>query len=95
MNEVSVFRDNPIFPIVLIGLFVFLFVVANFVSILIFCKIFAKAGYHWAFGLLTVVPVANLLVPFFLAFADWPAQKELRELRQQLGIVPDQNARTI
>jgi len=90
MNEEFLLQDNPVFVIVMISLIILLVVVANLISVLIFCKIFSKTGYHWAFGLLTIVPVANLLVPFFLAFADWPVQKELRELRQRLGIAPGQ-----
>jgi hypothetical protein len=81
-------QDSPVFVIVMISLIGFMIVVTNLLSILIFCKIFAKAGYHWAFGLLIVVPIANLIMPFFLAFADWPVQKELRELRQRSGIAP-------
>jgi len=92
MQQELVFQDNPVFLIVLISLIGLMVVVSNLITILIFCRIFAKAGYHWAFGLLIIVPVANLIVPFFLAFADWPAQKELRELRQRLGVAPDQNA---
>jgi len=38
-----------------------------------FCRIFAKAGYPWALGLLMMVPIANLILPFVLAFGDWPA----------------------
>jgi hypothetical protein len=30
-----------------------------------------------------LVPIANIIMPFFLAFADWPVQKEVRQLRQQ------------
>ena len=92
MYQEFAFQDNPVFVIVLISLIGLMVVVSNLITILIFCRIFAKAGYHWAFGLLVIVPVANLIVPFFLAFADWPAQKELRELRQRLGVAPDQNA---
>jgi len=75
----------PVFvgALILVGLFIGL--VVTVVQALIFCKIFAKAGYHWALGLLILVPLANLVVPFFLAFADWPAQRELRELRQRTG----------
>jgi hypothetical protein len=90
MDEQFVFQDNPVFLIVLIGVFAVFALVASLISALIFCRIFSKAGYHWALGLLTLVPVINMLMPFFLAFADWPAQKELRELRQRLGIAPDQ-----
>ncbi len=91
MNEQFVFQDNPVFLIVLIGVFALFAVVASLISALIFCRIFSKAGYHWALGLLTLIPVINMLVPFFLAFADWPAQKELRELQQRLGIAPGQD----
>lgn len=53
------------------------------IKVVIFCKIFSKAGYSWALGLLMLVPIANIIMPFFLAFADWPVQKEVRQLRQQ------------
>ena len=44
---------------------------------------FSKAGYSWALGLLMLVPIANIIMPFVLAFGDWPIYKELRLLRQQ------------
>ena len=53
------------------------------IKVLIYCKVFSKAGYSWALGLLMLVPVANIIMPFVLAFGDWPIQKELRALRQQ------------
>ncbi|OHB60171.1 MAG: hypothetical protein A2167_08195 [Planctomycetes bacterium RBG_13_46_10] len=58
--------------------------VVTIVKILIFCKIFSKAGYSWALGLLMLVPIANIIMAFFLAFADWPVCRELRKLKQQL-----------
>ncbi|UCD51877.1 MAG: hypothetical protein JSW27_04425 [Phycisphaerales bacterium] len=91
MYEEYAFQGNPIFLIILISLIIFMVVVTNVVTILILCKIFSKAGYHWAMGLLALVPVVNLFLPFYLAFADWPVRRELREARQQLGIVPGQN----
>jgi len=48
----------------------------------VYCRIFSKAGYPWALGLLMLVPIANIIMPFVLAFGDWPIQKELRQLRQ-------------
>ena len=48
-----------------------------------YCKIFSKAGYCWALGLLMLVPIANIVMPFILAFGEWPILKELRQLRQQ------------
>ena len=91
MNQELVFRESPVFLMTMIGLFVFFGLIVNLISILVFCKIFAKAGYHWALGLLTLVPIVNACLPFFLAFADWPAQKELRALRQRLGLAPNES----
>lgn len=74
-----------------IAVFVFVALVvliSTAITILIWCKLFAKAGYGWALGLLTLVPIANIIVPFYLAFADWPIHKELRQLRQRCGELP-------
>lgn len=53
------------------------------VQILVFCKIFSKAGFSWALGLLMFVPIANIIMLFVLAFAEWPIERELRSFRQQ------------
>ncbi len=53
------------------------------VRAIIYCMIFHKAGYHWAFGLLTLIPIACLVMQFILALSDWPIQKELRQLKQK------------
>jgi len=50
---------------------------------IIYCMIFHKAGFHWAFGLLTLIPIACLVMQFILALSDWPIQKELRQLKQK------------
>ena len=52
------------------------------VKALICCKIFAKAGYCWAFGLLMFIPIANIIMIFMLAFGEWPIQRQLRQLEQ-------------
>ena len=62
---------------------VFAVLVATALQILIFCMIFHKAGYSWAMGLLMLVPIANIIMPFILAFGDWPVRRELQQLRQQ------------
>ena len=61
----------------------FLALVVLLLVALIHCKIFSKAGYPWALGLLMLVPIANIVMLFVLAFGDWPVHKELRLLRQQ------------
>lgn len=53
------------------------------ITILAFCKIFSKAGYCWAFGLLALVPFGNLIMILILAFADWPIHRDLRALKPQ------------
>jgi hypothetical protein len=86
MMELSHSVQPEIAPLFLVLVIVFaslfgLIVVA--IKTLIFCKIFSKAGYSWALGLLMLVPIANIIMPFVLAFADWPIQKKLRSLKQQ------------
>lgn len=54
------------------------------IKAIISCMIFAKAGYHWALGLLMVVPIAHIIMPFVLAFGKWPIRKELEQLRREL-----------
>ncbi|MHC4759284.1 MAG: hypothetical protein ACYTE8_11560 [Planctomycetota bacterium] len=48
-----------------------------------FCKICSKAGYNWALGLLTLVPLANIVLIFVLGFGEWPIHRELQAHRQQ------------
>jgi uncharacterized membrane protein YhaH (DUF805 family) len=73
-------------PIVVIAVAIFLLIVLLallVVTAVVYCKIFHKAGYHWALGLLMLVPIACLIMPFVLAFGHWPILKELEKLRKQ------------
>ena len=73
----------PLF-LVLIIVFAGLFgLIVIAIKTLIFCKIFSKAGFSWALGLLMLIPIANIIMPFVLAFSDWPIHKKLRSLKQQ------------
>ena len=49
------------------------------VIILPFWKIFSKAGYSGALSLLMLIPLVNLIMVFFLAFAEWPALKNAQQ----------------
>jgi len=51
-------------------------------TVLIWWKIFSKAGYSGALGLLMLVPIANLVMVLVLAFGRWPIHEELNHLRQ-------------
>lgn len=69
-------------------LFVVIFALAVAVfSVLIYWRIFSKAGYSGALGLLMFVPIANIIVLCVLAFGEWPIYRELRQMRQQVGMV--------
>ncbi len=73
----------PVFIMILVAFGILMGLIVVIIKVLIFCKIFSKAGYCWALGLLMLVPIANIIMPFILGFGDWPIQKELRLLKQQ------------
>ena len=41
--------------------------------VIAFWKICFKAGFSGALGLLMIIPIANIILPLYLAFAEWPA----------------------
>jgi len=71
----------PMFAGVVIIVAVLVALLVTALQVLVFCKIFSKAGYSWALGLLVLVPLGNIIVVLYLAFADWPVLRELQELR--------------
>jgi len=73
----------PVFVMIFVAFGILMCLIVAIIKALIFCKIFSKAGYCWALGLLMLVPIANIIMPFVLAFGDWPIQKEMRLLKQQ------------
>src|SRR5258706_15685834 len=60
----------------LVGLVGFIF------AVIVYWRIFAKAGYSGALGLLMFVPIANIVMLCILAFGEWPIYRELNQLRQ-------------
>ena len=68
---------GPMTSIVIIGLFV----VTLIVLAIAFYKLFQKAGMSGALGLLMLVPVVNLGVALYLAFAEWPVLAEIARLK--------------
>jgi len=88
MNSVAVSTNMCFGPVIwgiLAGLAALAVLVLVVIKIVIFCKIFAKAGYCWALGLLMLVPIVNVVMLFVLAFAQWPVERELQQLRQRAG----------
>ncbi len=55
------------------------------IVILPYWKIFAKAGFPGALSLTQLVPILNIIVLFYLAFAEWPVHRQLNQLRQGRG----------
>lgn len=72
----------PVFSLFFLIFMIPLVLIIVAVKILIFCKIFSRAGYSWALGLLMLVPIANIVMLFVLAFAEWPIERELRSFKQ-------------
>ena len=64
---------GPVASYVIIGLFVITLIVLA----IAFYKMFTKAGMAGALGLLMLVPVVNLGVALYLAFAEWPVIAEI------------------
>jgi hypothetical protein len=68
---------------ILILFIAFIVLVLTAIKVFSFCKIFSKAGYSWAFGLLMLLPMAEIVIPLVLAFTDWPVCRELRLFKQE------------
>lgn len=62
----------------------FALAIAAVLVVLPFWRIFSKAGYSGAMSLLMLVPLANIVMLFVLAFSEWPAERELNQLRAQV-----------
>jgi uncharacterized membrane protein YhaH (DUF805 family) len=70
-------------------LFTLIIAVASIVfAIIVWWRIFSKAGYSGALSLLLFIPIANLIVICMLAFAEWPILRELNQLRQMAAQRP-------
>ncbi len=56
--------------------------VAGLMYSFVWCRVFAKAGFHGGMGLLMVIPPLMLVMPFWLALVPWPVEREMRGLRR-------------
>jgi len=67
----------------IVGVITFILVLAFcFLFGLIWWRIFRKAGYHGALGLLMLVPLANIIMLAILAFSEWPISKQTIALKE-------------
>ena len=84
-EAIVVSRANHAAPVFIMLIFLLIGLASLIITVitaLLYCKIFSKTGFCWALGLLMLVPIANIVMLFILAFTDWPIQKELRQLQQ-------------
>ena len=58
--------------IVMLVFYLIAFLLTLVLPTVAFWKICSKAGFPGALGLLMLVPIANIILPFYLAFAQWP-----------------------
>lgn len=61
-----------------VGVILFIFLMSGIgalLTVIPFWKICNKAGFPAPLSLLMLVPVANIVLPFYIAFAEWPALK--------------------
>ncbi len=70
------FRSIGLPELLVISVVGFLFLVPLF--LVPWWKIFSKAGYAGALGLLMCVPIINIVMLLFLAFSDWPILQKVR-----------------
>jgi DNA-directed RNA polymerase subunit RPC12/RpoP len=64
---------------------IFLYIVIGLFFLYCWICIVMKAGYTWAFGLLFLIPVVNLILYILFAFETWPLQMKYRKVRDELA----------
>src|SRR5437667_9482530 len=59
--------------------------VAIIFAAVIYWRIFSKAGYSGALGILMLIPIVNIVMLCIVASGQWPIYKELNYLRQHVA----------
>lgn len=78
MYEVGV--GNFLMNLIIVITFILSFLV---LMILIWWRIFKKAGYEPALSLLMIVPIVNIVMLFVIAFGKWPIYEKLTSSMNQ------------
>src|ERR1700730_1908031 len=78
-TTVTAYATGVLLTSLVVGLIAFIF------AIVIYWRIFSKAGYSGARSLLLLIPVVNLIILIFFAFGEWPIRRELNQWRQMTG----------
>ncbi len=61
--------------------------IVGIVAVVAFWRICAKAGFPGWYGVAVVIPMVNVLLVLFLAFAEWPLERKLSGSRPSSGEV--------
>jgi len=84
MEYILAFRRGPgPLEVILILFIAFIVLAVTIIKVFSFCRIFSKAGYSWAFGLLMLLPMSEIVIPLVLALIEWPVCKKLRLFKQE------------
>ena len=67
-------QELPLIAIIALGI-----VGSIIVTLFPFWIIFKKAGFHPALSILTVLPVVNIIVLYYVALSSWPALKKINQ----------------
>ena len=67
------------------GLILLVGFVTMIFAIVVYWRIFSKTGNSGALSLLMFVPLVNLAMLLYLAFSQWPIEREVELLRSQQG----------
>lgn len=62
---------------------ILLYTIPIVLAVIIFWKIIGKTGRSGALALLGIIPLVNIGLLLWLAFSEWPIEREIRALRQQ------------
>lgn len=73
------------FGVVMIFMILGFVVVGVLLALIPWWKICTKAGFPGALSLLMLVPIANIILPFYIAFAAWPALRQNRGMQGPTG----------
>ena len=49
------------------------------IALIPYWRIFGKAGFAPALSLLMIVPLVNIIMLYFLAFAEWPSLRQTQK----------------
>ncbi len=55
------------------------------IIVVIWWKIFDKAGMSAPLSILMFIPLVNLILLFYFAFSEWPILKEVKSLRLKVA----------